>query len=115
MRRADHYYLVEIDLEFTREEINLLAACARDHYDAKCIEANERGFINGMRNCLPTGTQPKDTAVWRFSWSEVDLAAKITECVGYQRDPTVQSLSAFFYETIRHLNDLAKQVNGSGC
>lgn len=109
MERRQHWFRVEIDLEFTREEIRLLSECSRNHYDLKCRAQDECGFINGLRNTLET-----DVTTYRFTWNLVDLAAKITEG-GYHLSPKehekVHEMNFFFHETLKHLAKLQQEAN----
>lgn len=103
MKPEKFWVLIEVDLSFTKDEVELLAECSRCHYDAVCQAAERRGFINGLRNVMQDGV-----AVWRFDPQLVGLACKILEQGALMEKPTAHqamTLSRELYATLRELNE----------
>lgn len=110
MKLEKTWFLVEVDLSFTQEEIDVLAECSEAHYDGKCKAAATRGFINGLRNVLQDGV-----ATWRFDPELCGLALKILEVSGYllEHDKQVLAsrLTVFLRNTQTRMNNLFYDKN----
>lgn len=67
-------------VEITLEELSVMIACAKAHYDSRCKEAAEvGGLLFGMGNRYDT----EPSAVHPLSWRDLDLLSKILEVGGY--------------------------------
>ncbi len=80
MKHLDTRFDPIFEIEFTREEVDLLKRCAHAHYDATCKAAGEcGGVIYGLSNGLDFGCEGGQDLRWR----EVDLLCKILEVAGF--------------------------------
>ena len=75
-------YKIEVEVEFTTEELNMLGLLAVNHYDAHCRSiAAVGGFLYGMQNhqtfALEADAQAKPTHQLEFR--EIDTLCKVLE------------------------------------
>jgi hypothetical protein len=113
MKRKEPWFSVEIELEFTADEIRILAECSKAHYDGRCKEASKSGFIKDMENFLHF-IAPSGIATRYFSWYDCDLAAKITEggwCLSPEDGIIASDLNRFFHETMTAISSLGREAN----
>lgn len=95
MKRDYFIYRVEIEVEVTRTEHNVLMRCSEDHYDAKCRSLckpaetfvgsdgfshviPDSGMLWGWKNMFET-RKPDESITVKLTWHELDLLCKVTE------------------------------------
>lgn len=77
MRLIDIRYTPSASVEYTREDVDTLARCARAHYDGTCKAlVKPCGLLDMMLGHLNTGGEPASIIL---SFAEVDILAKTTE------------------------------------
>jgi hypothetical protein len=97
------WYTPEIDVEFTRAEVEALFLYSDNHYDFFCrMESNQYGILRDMRNMFE-GRPQEATITYRLNIEKADLLAKIAES-----DP---ALSAKLVIVVRTLNAKWKELN----
>ena len=93
-------YDISVEVSFTKEEIALLIATARSHYDMTCREAGYAAGENGYRfNGFIAQLRlfPSLPPVW--TTRQLDLSMKIMEMAVHKDMDTALALSTRLYQT----------------
>ncbi|MGA7885267.1 MAG: hypothetical protein WCA44_05945 [Acidobacteriaceae bacterium] len=120
-------YEPKAQLWVTRQDMEMLCALAKNHYDSVCRAAESPGdgaFLNGARNRLssipelPDQTADGVTVEWTFA--QCDIAAKILESANFLRQPfgdwrasseCARGISAALKDAMDGINTEAARLN----